>query len=193
MAKVLLLAGTHDAANFWWRPGSPFVRGLEAAGHTLAAPEDPYSWSTALDGLVGGNDDWRGAGDALRWWLEAHPVDAIVAFSHGGAVVAYALAHHLAPPLPVLMTVGMPVRWDLRDVYALARPRVHRWWHVHSDAADWMQWLGSWFDGSRRNIRDLDLADENLVEPGISHRGLLDPDLWRRRGWFARLAPDLPV
>lgn len=192
MARVLLIAGTHGYHEPWWQPGSPFVQALEAAGHALAAPADPFSWTTELDGLVGDDRDWQEAAKALRWWLQLHPADVIIAHSHGGNVAALALAGGAF--VDQLVTVATPVRPELADVYGLAKLHVRRWTHVRSDGADtwqrwgsrtWRDWVRPWTWG--RLERDMAAADCNVFVPGVAHGALLEPALWTARGWWRGL------
>ena len=197
MARVLLVAGTKPPGTVptladWWHPASAFVRALQAAGHALASPDDPFSWTQDIDGLVGDDREWQEAGKALRWYLQSYPVDAIIAHSHGGNVVALALAG--GAMVDVLITVATPVRPELAEAYSRTRDRVGRWTHLRSDGADrwqrwgsrtWADWLRPWRWG--RLERDIAAADCNVFVPGIAHGALMDPRLWTDRGWWGWL------
>lgn len=187
MAKVLLVAGTSGLFGWdaharghvdWWRTGSPFVQALEAHGHQLADPDDGYSWTGDLDGLIARDREWLEAGNALRWWWRAHGgADAVIGHSHALQVIAYARI-----PAPVLVTVGSPVRGDLMAEYAKLAAVVGRWRHLYSDADCW-QILGEFRDGSGLGTwrRTLPWA-ENVFVPGRSHAGLLEPAVWDALG-----------
>jgi hypothetical protein len=192
MARVLLVAGTAGLFGWdllghsrWYTRGSPFVRALEAVGHELAAPDDPYSWTQDIDGLVAGHRAWEEAGNALRWWWRARGgADAVIAHSHALQVLAYARI-----PAPVLVTVGSPVRVDLMGRYTQLAGVVWSWHHLYSDRDVW-QLLGEFGDGAgwlayRRTIP----WAENVLVPGASHSGLLEPMLWTDAGWWTWLTP----
>lgn len=196
MARVLLIAGTSGYTEEWWRPGSAFATMLKAAGHELAAPDDAYSWTTHLDGVLGDNREWVEAGKALAWWLIPHPVDAIIAHSHGGNVAAHGLARLPASRSPrTFITVGTPVRAEMRAVYRAARDRLERWRHIRSGRTDaWQRWGSlSWWDWLRpwrwQWERDMEYADGNVYVPGVSHEGLLAPELWIARHWADWITP----
>lgn len=191
MSRVCVIAGTSGLFGWdaharghvdWWRPGSPWVQALEAAGHQLADTADPYSWTGDVDGLVARDVDWIEAGNALRWWWAAHGIGvrAIVAHSHGLQVLAYAQI-----AVPALITAGSPVRHDLLGRYAELRAKVGAWWHLYSDRDAW-QILGELRDGGawmgwRRTIP----GASNVLVPGQSHSGLMRPDVWTALGAWA--------
>jgi len=188
-APVLLIAGTHGREQTWWRAESPFARELMRQGVILLDPADPFTWTTELDGIVGENKVWKDAGDKLRLYAQAKGQArvSVVAHSHGGNVVAYAAAAGLV--IDRLITVATPVRGDLAAEYGELRQAVQTVWiHLYSDASDWIQWLGSWFDGSWRFRRRMKGADLNFKTPAVGHSGLLDPELWRSRGYGFWLA-----
>jgi len=195
MATILLVDGTHGRRRVpGLRPGSPLATALVQRGHRLVGGENPESWAdawdwtTALDGMLGHNDQWEDAGRSLFLWLAFEPrtpaLDAILSWSHGGQVVAYAMAH--GGRLPLWLPIAMPIRADLADTYRAARVRIDRIVQLRSDSAwaDPWQWLGSLFDGSWRATRDLPQTDGLLVAPGASHRDCIDPALWEARAWF---------
>ena len=90
--------------------------------------------------------------------------------------------------IPRLITIGSPVRGDMAEVWARARPQIGRWLHLYS-AGDWWQIFGQFGDGVIGRRRSMPLADRNVEVPGVHHADLLrDParfDLWRSRGWLA--------
>lgn len=181
---VVLVAGTWgDWEDQWWRPDSEFARMLREDGVTLLAPDDPFRWTTKLEGIVGQNTEWERAGDALRWYvgekLGAGERVSVVGHSHGAQVIAYAGAGGLK--IDRLITVAAPVRNDMRAVYAAARKNIWLWVHLYGNSADLMQRLGSWFDGSWHLRRRMKAADLNLRHPGVGHSELLDPGLWKQR------------
>ena len=177
MSKVVLVAGTWGLSqNFWWRPGSEFWQYLKHKGCEMAAPDDPYQWSTGLDGLIGENGVWITASAALRWFCAAKGLERpnIVAHSHGGQV---ALLASKMMPIGTLITVATPVR---EDVLSHSRPRhIDRWIHLHTDSGDHMQIAGELGDGKLEPKRDMPGA-ENIYVPGNTHSGLLEVAVWEK-------------
>ena len=121
---------------------------------------------------------WRTGAETLRGFLrgrrrELHEAGGvtIVAHSHGGQVLAYALAEMHADVCPVhVVTVDMPVRRDMDVIYGRAAARCHQWVHLYSERG-WksrFRWLGNRF-GSRT----LDVAHRNRKVSG-GHSGILD-------------------
>ena len=101
----------------------------------------------------------------------------LILHSHAGQVGAYALDELLPEstfPIHVI-TCDMPVRADMRDVYASAAEGVASWTHLYSEKG-WksrMRWLG---DGQLfSNPRVLPVATRNIEIKG-GHSGYLsDP------------------
>jgi pimeloyl-ACP methyl ester carboxylesterase len=186
-APVVLIAGTWGIyEDVWWQARSPFAKMLGQAGLTLLDPVEPFTWSTELDGVHGENNTWYAAGLALVWYchLKAPGVPVtLIGHSHGGQVGQYAAAHGLM--IEDFVTIATPVRRDVQKAFTVGQGRAHisRWTHIHTDGQDYMQMLGSVFGGSAELQRDMPLADTNLLEPGQTHSGLLNPVLWAKRGW----------
>ncbi len=207
MTRFLPIAGTHgwrgEPAGNWWQQGSPWLRYLREQGCVPYAPARPFIWTTALDGVPWPwqrartqHLTWRAAAHNLYAYLvppifggDANGVAAtptatrIVAHSHAAQVVAFACAEGLI--VERLITIGSPVREDMADVWRQARPRIGTWVHVHSDASDRWQWLGTLGDGVCGIVRAMPLADRNVAVPGVGHTGLLtDPEAF---GWWESL------
>ena len=185
--RTVLAAGTWGGYELesWWRPGSPFVQEAERNGVRLLAPDDPFHWSTRLDGLIGGNAEWDLSGEVLKWYCHAKaPGETVnlIAHSHGGQVAAYAAARGLK--IGTLVTVATPVRKDMEGVYARAMENLERWVHIHTDRRDRWQWLGAMGDGLLGVRRGMPAPAENVLEPGRDHASLLAPALWTARGWW---------
>ena len=201
MTSVLLVQGTHawgrSTAEQWWEASSPFARFLSSQQLELLGGDRPFIWDTDLDGVGWFHGrgkrhiNWEAAGLCLYAYLKP-PLNAsddyvpladrnLIGHSHAMQVIAYACAAGLK--INRLITIGSPVRKDMRDVYAAARPNVARWLHVHSDRSDRIQWLGTLFDGHVGVVRRQPFADVNLGIPQVSHSRLLnDPlcfPLWR--------------
>ena len=198
MKRLTLIPGTHAwqpaQTSQWWHPASTFVRYLAQAGFPLVSHE-PFVWSSDVDGIFGdrGHSDWRCGGANLYHYLvpvlcpdkRLPPEETvIIAHSHGSQVALYAAAMGLQ--IDTLITVAGPVRGDMREVTARARPQIRRWLHLHSDHSDYMQWLGAIGDGTLGIYRAQPLADENVKVPQVGHGGLLnDPAQWYRwREWL---------
>ena len=193
-APVVLIPGTHDEDRAaWWRYDSPFASALRAHGHALVDGADPFIWSTDLNGTLWddlwgrSHRDWHAAGHALLWYAhlkepphlltgKIQPV-SVIAFSHGGQAALYAAYYGLV--VQTLITVATPVRRDMRMTASLARPNIAFWVNLFTDGTDLWQILGS-----RSFRRRMPLADQNLYEEGVGHRGLLDADLWTRNRWW---------
>ena len=99
----------------------------------------------------------------------------LVAHSHGGQVAALALAEGL-PQVKRLVTIGTPVREDMREVYKAARGGLVSWHHFYSNS-DWMQLFGSLFDGSWKLTRAMDFA-QNVLCYKKGHSAMLKPSYW---------------
>lgn len=214
MTRILPVQGTwgwgRDGGQQWWQAGSPLMTFLEQHGCTVLGGDRPYLWDTDLDGVHWWHrrgkkhTNWEAAGTALYAYLvnplvttEYVPVADrnLVAHSHGAQVVAYACQAGLK--INKLMTLGSPVRSDMRDVYRAARPNIGAWLHVHSDGGDKMQWLGELFDGHLGVVREQPYADANVFVPGVDHSRLLnDPSVfacWERFNLLSFLTRGFPV
>ncbi|MBI4251007.1 MAG: hypothetical protein HY618_00975 [Candidatus Tectomicrobia bacterium] len=185
---TVLVAGTWGGFNAgdWWRPGSPFAREAGRNGVRLLAPDDPFRWSTRLDGIIGDNGEWELSGEVLKWYCHAkapgEPVN-LIAHSHGGQVAAYAAARGLR--VSTLITIATPVRRDMEPVYSRASGSISgRWVHIHTGRRDRWQWLGGLGDGLLGVRREMPAPARNVLEPGRDHTSLLDPALWTERGWW---------
>ena len=188
----------HDHAQAWYRVGSLFDRLLVRHGYQRVEqdgdPERPDRgyWSGDVNGLLiqgvwrwvwirARHPAWRTGGETLRQFLRVRMRElgaaggvTIVAHSHGGQVLAYAVAaltaHTRAALGPIhVITVDMPVRRDMAAPYELARQHCASWTHLYSQRG-WQsrfRWLGNRF-GSRT----LAVADRNIEVTG-GHSGVL--------------------
>lgn len=208
-ACYIPIPGTHgdngETNGLWWQPGSPFARMMHKAGMCHLNDARPFTWSTDLNGhrfwrrWFGRKDshrDWIAGGYALSYYLwptghEDEYVDIsernLVAHSHAGQVVFYACA---LGGLRVnrLITVGTPVRRDMRHLIELARPRIGQWLHIRGEEDATAIW-GSVGDGEvGRSKTFWGLEDWTDIVPGIGHSGILhDESLfyhWQRRAWI---------
>ena len=197
---VVCVPGTHGWRGFetrgqWWQEGSPFCRMLRREGIDLLPP---FVWTSRLAGTWWtGRSEWETAALQLQMHVrhyavcEGHEV-SVVSHSHGSNVVAMCAA--MGTDIRGWVSVGMPVRHDLRSVYSAARAHVRHWLHLYAPRGDRWQWLGGLMDGRIGVDRDLELAPlgqhtltRQAVE-GFGHGGLLrHPDgiaLWAAQGWL---------
>jgi len=206
MRPVLLVHGTwsgdfkNNDAPQWWEPGSGFAGFLAKQGLDASAFE-PFRWSGDLTGLARlfpwnwfkplQSRDWEAGAQALRYLLEPRgcPVPFsqrnLIAHSHGGQVAILAAASGLR--IRRLVTVSTPVRADMVDAIAKARPNIERWMHVYDPTLkDRMQVLGEIGDGRLGWKRSFPAADVKVSMAGAGHSGVLtQPEwfpLWKIRG-----------
>ena len=192
----------HDHELSWYRRGSPLDRLLDNLGYQRVDqngdPNKPDTgfWSGDINGLMlqramwwrDKHPAWKTGGETLRTFLlrrHAEFVDGVtlIMHSHAGQVGAYALAE-LPGDFPIhVVTCDMPVRFDMREVYACASIRVASWTHLYSEKG-WksrMRWLG---DGQLfSNPRELPVATRNLEIKGWHSEYLSDPrfiDQWNQ-------------
>jgi hypothetical protein len=196
MSTIITVPGTNgrQLASPWWVSEAPLMVFFGAQrGVVQAYPDDPFDWSTDLDGEFLGDthSDWQAGGDALRYYLRGMALGCrnVVTHSHGLQVALYAAAKGCR--IDSLVTICGPVRHDMEPVVRLARPHIGLWVHVHSDQSDPIQIAGSLFDGGFLPRRDEPLADRNDSVPGVGHSGLLyEPAYfhhWIDRGWLDAL------
>lgn len=216
----ILVAGTWSWGQKndvdWYCPGHPFGTFLTdhgapptydnsgacgpATGRTSTGPryvDQPFIWSTDLNGLPWrGKKDWRAGGAALTYFVteklgRRSDQTALILHSHALQVGAFAALEH-GLKAAVVITVGSPIRKDMRTCYEALRRNCGYWLHLHSDLSDHWEILGEMFDGSLHFTRTAPLADQNDFVPNVGHSELLrDPTkyhFWLERGWIDRLA-----
>lgn len=198
MTELLIVPGTsawepdEDLARprNYWRPGSPLARYLARHDLALLHPEDPYVWSTDLNGWkfwrrwFGQADeprDWKAGGKSLRWWVTAkghRQLGAAWVHSHGLQPFAFAAAEWHEPIFcDSLVSFGSPIRSDVP--YEAMLRKVRRWLVV-TDTKDLTQLLGRIGDGAIGGTPD-EFGDkvEILELRGIDHSRLLqDPSMF---------------
>lgn len=168
----------------WWRFGSPFWHYLITSGfaRTAVPVTKKFHWDDSVEGIFGKNKRWKLGGERLGYYAKAYRNPnrklLVIAHSHGGQVAAYAASKGMR--IDCLVTVATPVRKDMKQTYEYARGNIGCWIHLYSDRSDWMQWFGSWFDGSWRLRRKMSYADQQIQIPGVGHSGLLNPAMWDR-------------
>lgn len=209
--QAILVGGTHsfhatEAENRaeWCHPESAFVREVLApAGIAVVAPAGrPFSWDGSLDGIDRHELTWHAWGRALFDYAvpplapeKRIPPSALVGFghSHGGNVWIYACA--LGLKVDCLVTVGTPVRGDLRALLERARPNIRRHMHLYS-RRDWWQVFGAIGDGILGVRRQFPAPTRNEEMPRGHGNVLRDRDLfplWTSRGWIGYVRGDGPA
>lgn len=196
MTPWVAVHGTHDdplSPRSWACPTGPLPEFF--ARHGLVLREPPFLWSGGLDGVpFDRGRDWDGGAAALSYYLEPIPYAdrRLVAHSHGGAVALRAAAR--GTTLRSLVTVGTPVRKDIREAgrLALERGAIGTWLHIHDARWDWLQRAGMLFDGRLWGATAFELP--GMVDcpvPGIGHSKVLCDArairLWQSEGWLDAL------
>ncbi len=218
MKTAMLIGGTWSWSDFlrpapveWYRAGA-FVDFLGGELVRIIGERDPFVWASDVNFGKGKRRDWSAAGRNLHQYLRPPvltddrdryvPIGQrnLIAHSHGGQVVFYALADGLI--INNLITVATPVlKPIIEDVLPFAAPRIRgRWLHLSTDWRDRMQWFGELFDGAFGIQRAFPavcgtkgalIGIPNLTNepvPGWGHSSFLkDPrafPLWRSRGWL---------
>lgn len=189
---AIVVPGTWSRDAGWHQPGAAWPAFMETQGVTLYRGADGRgpAWSGDMNGRpwrrwIGREDhgDWITGGIALYAWVvppiaphcRIAPEDTrIICHSHGLQVVLYAC--QLGLRVRSLVSIGSPVRADMRAVSVAARRNIGAWLHLHSDWSDRWQWLGAVGDGALGIQRRHPLADLNRALPGVGHsRILTDP------------------
>lgn len=208
MIKYITVAGTNGAGRTDWDAlDSPFTNLLQFHGCEQLVTDllRKYMWSTQLDGIIGRNNTWDASGQALADYIFPPlygkslilPEDTfIISHSHGGNVVAYACGKY-GLKINGLITVGMPIREDMHDMYQMAAPNIKRHLHLYSGWKDFWQVLGGLGDGRWGIHREHPFAT-NQKASGAHGSVLRDEKLftkWVDRGWldFWKSGKALPV
>lgn len=198
----ILVAGTgswkDNGSIDWFCPGHDFGKFLDAQGvapiYDGNGTPKPFVWSTDLAGVpvLTNKKDWAAGGAALSYFVRFKAIcrsyeTALIVHSHGLQVAAFAAAEY-GLKVDTLISMGSPLRADMRDRYQVLRTNTRYWLHVHSDKSDRWQWFGELFDGHFGIVRETPLANRNDFVPGVGHSELLrDPAQyhhWIDRGWI---------
>lgn len=189
-----------DNVTQWWQPFSAWALAMRELGLRPLKAE-PFTWSTDLNGIygwrqwfwwlpgsrrAGATTDWHAGGNALRWYMgftRFHKC-SLIAHSHGGYVALAAIAGGMR--VPVLVTVGTPVRADMHALILKALPNIGQWIHFY-DNDDFMQMSGGFADGHLGVRRKFLYPGVLNIEHNSGHSGLLSNSacwsLWRQQGW----------
>lgn len=182
----------------WFLPDSNLSKFLaeQDCKQVITDPLNMYMWSTKIDGVKGDDDEWDAAGRALAHYIVPplakesllKPKDTfLIAHSHGGNVVAYACGKY-GLKVSGLVTVGTPVRKELFPIYAAASDNIERHLHLYASWRDYMQILGSLFDGRFGIHREQPYAEKNAKVEGGDHGSILRDTkmfhLWLDKGWL---------
>lgn len=193
MTRYIAIEGTHEDRDhrhqLWDDQFSPFSEFMASHGvnQLVSDPLKKYEWSTGLDGVFGADDTWDAAGRALAqyMYLPAPSATNIIAFSHGGNVVAYACGKY-GLQVNSLVTVSTPIRKNLYPLYKDAETNITRHLHIHGGWADYWQALGDLCGGGWGLHRDNPYA-LNQRAPG-GHGAVLKEGsllhLWVDKGWL---------
>jgi pimeloyl-ACP methyl ester carboxylesterase len=200
VTRCLSIAGTGGARrpNDWDHPRSPFSQFLRAQGIHPLVEDDArrYGWSTVLDGVDDSDDTWDASGRNLYHYFVpplgtglpaiAPEETFIIGHSHAGNVIAHACGKY-GLRINGLITVGTPIRGNLRELYAAAAPNIARHLHLHAGWRDYWQVFGALFDGRFGIHREHPEAERNDRMPKGHGDILRDPSLfnvWLQRGWL---------
>lgn len=177
---VVGIAGTWAWKSPWWQDGSDFWTYMITRHNIHPARIDglPFRWSTDLADSwkfwKKRRSDWEAGGDALAYYLKHIPYRyrVVLAHSHGGQVVAHCAKHGVR--IDRLVTLATPVRADMQDTWAQARPHIRQWMHVMDSEGDKTAWWGAFGDRKFGNTREFSQADTVVKVGGIGHSDLLN-------------------
>lgn len=205
--RYLAIAGTGGAGrpDEWSALSSPFTAFLRTQGLTPLVEDErrSYGWDTALDGIDGHDYAWDYSGKNLFHYIvpplgsgepSIPPAETfIIAHSHAGNVVAYACGKY-GLKVEGLITVGTPIRGNLTSLYEAASKNIARHLHLHAGWKDYVQALGSLFDGRFGLHREHPFATNQQMPGGhtdILCKPALFP-LWVDRHWLAMFTGGVP-
>lgn len=155
MLRYIIVNGTHGATRHgdFDAPGSKFLATLD----NLAEPvcrEQPYCWSTALEGIDGDNIEWLVAGANLFQYavpplcpdrrVKSEEL-LVIAFSHGVQVALYAFSMGLKGRF---ISVNPPIREDMLAVARDARHNMVSWTNLYGNWKDTWAIFGAIRDGN---------------------------------------------
>lgn len=189
----------------WWKPNSDFEIFAKANNIFYKSVNDePFIWSGRVDGINwksvatfglsnDRHDDWRTAGFALRYYLQRVKLEDrnLILHSHAWPVYLYSNM-----PVKNIITVGSPMRADLKALAEIAKKQklynLHM--HIYDQKIDRIAFLGQIGDGKWFGSRNCETADINHKLPKISHSKILTDleyiQLWESQGWFDFLRLD---
>jgi hypothetical protein len=172
---------------------SAFTLMMRREGFERIDADDPYVWSTLVDGLFYRKlSVWHSS--ALNFKahvtriLRLPPLERVVLVHSHGLQVAY-IAAALGCYIHTLIDICGPVRHDVIQEYGeAARKNIGYHVHVHSDRSDRMQIWGGLLDGVFKIVRPHPdcVGDHGLNHevPKAEHSLLLhNPDEWYAGAW----------
>jgi len=159
-----------------------------------------FFWSSALDGVFGGEETWFAAAASLRYYLRDIPVHRrnIIAHSHGGQVVMLCAAGLCFPDgiirpthMSNVILVDTPLRGDMQMVYNQGRHFINNLVYIGDGGRNWMKRWGRLFGGDWKVRMEMEQAHHNIVRKGIGHSKVFnDPAILEfaiEEGWFEHL------
>jgi hypothetical protein len=191
----------------WWQRDSDFSRYMAGLGFDMLDPEQPFVWTTDLDGvqfwrrwrIFGGtlgtfrdHRDWVSGGENfLRYCVSPRGCIAyedmnVITHSHGFQVLLYALSFGLK--VRRLVAVSPPYRADMEGLLREHRKSIERFTLVLDAGADRVADWGAFGDGIVRRSRIFDAdgirPDQRIAIPGVGHSGVLNErlDQWSIAG-----------
>lgn len=189
----------------WWRVNSDFERYCKSNNIFFKSVNDePFIWSGRIDGVNWKNiltlglskdvhDDWKTAGFALRYYLQRIKLEDrnLVLHSHAWPVYLYS-----GMPVKNIITVGSPMRADLKSLATIAKQQklYNQHMHIYDQTFDSIGFLGQIGDGKWFGSRNCETADINHKLEHISHTKILTDlefiQYWLKCGWFDFLRSD---
>lgn len=196
--------------NRWWQSEGPFTQFMATLNCMMKDPDQPFVWSTDLNGIefwrrwpiwfgkisrTRDHRDWVAAAENLIRYIEPMGCEMrmddrnLIAHSHGGQVVFYACA--MGMKVRRLITVATPERQDMLEVILKARANIEKWHHIYDSNKDSIATWGEFGDGSFSTDRSFKIPkatpDTQISVPGISHSKILyEPAFikyWQTQGY----------
>ena len=169
--SVLIHGTTFGRTTGWWKPGRVFPKYLKAnVSHNLYSGSKPFYWS----GLYSHRARELGADDLVQW-ANAHSLDHVFAYSHGGTVAMLATALGLSMDKLVLLSCPVHSRYvpDFQRAPNVVSVRTRLDLVILAD-------------GGGQRFRDPRIV-ERVLPIWFTHKATRQPDVWRRHNIDAML------